>query len=538
MPKSPVSCDIREAELHFSIALRPFFIFLLLVMLCWKPISAQNTNLSNGYFFDGEPYLAVNPVNHQHIVVLWMGYAYGSPLGIKSIVSFNGGETWSSPVFQPHFSSTYTSADPSLVFDNSGNIYACYIDYREMPDSGGIFITRSSDGGLSWTFLSKALDVYSDPGKVAIDRPWLTIHNASNQLFITSKPAPWIGPPNRPYFITSSDLGLNWSDWRYIDTAGFLVGNIIATPMAAPSVAPDGAFHCIYPTWVFSQSLLPGFIHACTYNNGQTFSYHGAYYSNTGNNDTLAKSGGRLICDPSLPGHLVFIFLEAKYGDLDVFLIESFDNGITWSQPVRVNSDPIGNGKMQDLVWSDYNGEGDLVMAWRDRRNSAGTGYAEGSEIWGTLRWKDSMSLSPNFRISDTLAAYNDVLSLNGNDFMSMTVAGDTLLAAWGDVRTGTLSIWFSKIALNGLIPTGIRQLFSEEYPIVSVFPNPGEGAFTFAGDPVFGILAVDVNGKTILKKSSDQPIPDLDLAENSPGTYLLHLTTKKGNRIVKIQIK
>lgn len=499
---------------------------LIITFSCFS----QNTNLSNGYFFDGEPYLAVNPANPQHIVVSWMGYAWASPLGIKSIVSFNGGQTWSSPVFQPHFSSTYKSADPSMVFDNAGNIYACYIDYRELPDSGGIYITRSTDGGFTWNYLSKAMDIHADAGKAPIDRPWLTIDPPAGRLYITSKPAPWITPPNHPYFMASADFAQTWSPWRYIDTTGFLVGSLINQPMAAPSVAPGGNFHCIYPSWVVTQNFLPGYIHASSSGNGNTFSYHGAYYSTTGVNDTLAKAGGRLVCDPSLPGHLAFTFLEAKYGDLDVFMIESYNDGASWTAPVRLNDDEAANGKMQDLVWGDFNSNGDLVVAWRDRRNSPGTGYTEASEIWGTLRWKDSTIFSANFRISDTLVAYQDVLSLNGNDFMSLAVAGDTLMAVWGDVRTGILSIWFSKVALHTLVPTGIHRIVEDAVPAVTVFPNPGNGLFYFRGDDVFEVSVTDYSGKTMRNLRAENPISVIDLSGVPPGNYLLNLKTRSGN--------
>ena len=516
--------------------MRTFFFCILAAGLVYSGCSfSQNTNISNGYFFDGEPYLAINPVNPQHIVVAWMGYTFGTPLSIKTIVSFNRGKTWSSPVTLPHFSPSFQSADPSMVFDSAGNPIACYIDYHESPDSGGIYLVKSTDGGLTWNYLSKALDAHSDGSKIPVDRPWLTISRPENHLYITSKPAPWITPPNRPYFISSADDGLTWNSWRYIDGPGYLAGSFIKAPMAAPAVSADGAFHCMYPSWVITQNILPGYIHAKTADNGHSFTYNGACYSTSGISDTLAKAGGNLAADPADPRHLAFVFLGSSFGDLDVFCIESFDDGVGWSVPYRINTDPAGNGKMQDLAWSTFDAGGNFVVAWRDRRNGAGTGYAEASEIWGALRWKDSTNFTRNFKISDTLAEYRNVLSLNGNDFMTLSVSNDTLHAAWGDTRSGILNIWYSQTDLHSLNSTGIRNIVHEPVPVVSIFPNPGSNVFHFRGNTVTGVEVYDVNGKMVMDQLSNKPIGQVDLSDISPGVYLFLLKTDRGNLHVRI---
>ncbi len=517
--------------------MKRFLIILLFLMALCGLGFAQNTNLSNGAVFDGEPYLAVNPANPQHVVAAWMGYSFGSLLGIKTIVSFNGGKTWSAPAMLPHFSPAFHSADPCMVFDNAGTLFACYIDYRETPDSGGIYITKSTDGGLHWAFLSKALDLRADGLKAPIDRPWLTINPVNNHLYITSKPAPWVAAPNRPYFIASIDHGLNWSSWRHIDNSGFLVGNFIQAPMAAPAVSPDGAFHCMYPSWVVSQNLLPGYIHAKSLDDGTTFTYNGAYYTSPGTGDTLAKAGGHFECDPLDALHLTFVFPESKYGDFDIFFIESHNDGVTWSAPQRVNSDAQGNGKMQDLVWSSFDAQGNFVIAWRDRRNSPGTGYTTSSEIWGTMRWKDSVNFSRNFRISDTLAPYQHVLSLNGNDFMALAVADDTIHAAWGDTRNGYLNIWYSRLDMHTLNSTGISNIVHDPMPDIRIYPNPGNSVFYLRGSRVMDVTIYDEQGKLVREQKSHGSTTQIDLSEQPSGIYFLYIKTGVGNvykRIVR----
>ncbi len=153
----------------------------------------QNQNLSNGIAFDGEPYLAVNPNNSQHIVVAWMSWInILNQFKIKTITSFDGGQTWSDAVEHPHTVSTYKSADPSIDFDNTGNVFLCYIDFdgSEPPVNGGVYIRKSIDGGLTWNPPVEVINADYDGTKWPIDRPWIVIDKSnginSGTIYVTS----------------------------------------------------------------------------------------------------------------------------------------------------------------------------------------------------------------------------------------------------------------------------------------------------------------------------------------------------------------
>jgi len=48
---------------------------LLILLFYFQCAQSQpsDTNISNGFVFDGEPYLAMDPTNPQHLVSAWMG---------------------------------------------------------------------------------------------------------------------------------------------------------------------------------------------------------------------------------------------------------------------------------------------------------------------------------------------------------------------------------------------------------------------------------------------------------------------------------
>ncbi len=488
---------------------------------------AQNQNISGGLVFEGEPFLVVNPTNSNHLIAAWMGFTGGPGLSIKTKVSFNGGLSWSTMQALPHHSATFKSADPSLAFDNLGNVYACYIDYRESPDSGGVYVLKSTDGGLTWGSDSKAIDAYDDGLKKPIDRPWMSINPINNHIYITSKPPQWVSAPNRPYFIASLDAGLSWQAIRYLDTTGYLTGSLIPQPMAANTCNTSGEFLAVYPTYVPTQNVLPGFLLAKSMNDGASFNYKNVYFSTATGNDSLAKLGYRIIANPANPNHIVFVFLSKQHGDLDVIMIESLNGGNSWSSPLRVNDDAISNGKMQDLIWADFDMDGDLAIAWRDRRNAIGTGYSTDSDIWGAIRWKDSTHFEPNFKIADTLALYNATyLTQNGNDFMCIDLIKDTLNSIWGDVRNGVLNIYFSRKALRDGT-TSIQLLSSEKWEELMLYPNPAHDKIYFTGPAIKSISIFSSEGKLLDKI---EPIDvSFSILKYPKGLLYLEIETEEG---------
>jgi len=496
---------------------------------------AQNQNISNGFVFEGEPYLIMNPSNPKNLVVAWMGfvYNYGSGLTIKVRSSFDGGDAWSDVINMPHMASTYKSADPTMAFDGNGNLFLAYIDYREAPDSGGVYLVKSQNGGLTWSSPIKVMDIYDDGTKTPIDRPWLKVNAEGDKLYLTTKPAPWILPPNRAYFRASIDSGQTWMPWRYLDTTGYLIGNFIAQPMAAPACFGN-RFFAVYPSFVLTQSFFPRYLLAVSDNSGASFSYHPVFNFNgsyIAANDS-AKLGYQLICNPYDTNHLAFFFFYKPFGDIDLMMTETYDAGSSWSVPHRVNDDPPGNGRMQDLVWADFSPEGDIIVAWRDRRNAPDSGYATSTEIFAAYRHRDSLNFNPGFAISDSIVQYDPILAQKGNDFMAVELNNDTLYAAWGSTMDGSLDIWFVKVrASNGNV-TDI-SLIASESPNISIFPNPSStGHYRLnMNDHVMinEIVVFDNKGRNVFSSSPNNSTTEIDISSQSRGIYIISIQTAEG---------
>lgn len=526
---------MKKTELFLSI-------ILLLISQTGKS-QVANTNISNGLIFDGEPYLAINPTNSQNLVAAWMGIKLSGGLyriAIKTRASFDGGSTWSTANSLPHFGTGYGSADVSMAFDKNGLLFISYIDYKQAPDSGGIYVARSFDGGLNWDTPSKAFDMYDDANKRPIDRPWLVVDNSNTPnfgtLYITTKPAPWIPAPNRNYYKVSTDSGHSWSAIANIDGGTHLIGNFIAAPMAAPATTQSGNFCTVYPSYVTTQNILPAYYFSYSNNQGQSFSYTTVFAAVPAAGDTNLKNGYQLIAHPADSNKLIFLTPDSQNGDADIVGFHSNDGGQTWSAPVRINDDAVANGKAQDMVWGAYNQQGNLAVTWRDRRNSGTNGFWNaGYDFYYATSTDNGQTFSVNQKLSSQLIAFDSIIAENGNDFMSCVYSGDTLSTVWGDTRSGKLNIYFAKTIASTNTSIEIN-LLNNEVNQFDLFPNPVNDQLTISvSNGLVGkeFSIYDSTGKKILQQKTAANTNTINTSDFVSGIYFIKIDNEI-NRFVK----
>jgi hypothetical protein len=79
------------------------------------------------------------------------------------------------------------------------------------------------------------------------------------------------------------------------------------------------------------------------------------------------------LSNSSNEGTLYVNWIDARNGDVDVFIASSRDGGETWSAPVRINDDPLKNGKAQFLTWISVDPvDGSVNVVFYDRRDTEG----------------------------------------------------------------------------------------------------------------------------------------------------------------------
>jgi hypothetical protein len=454
---------------------------MLLAVFCLLRLSflsgQNNINISNYSFLDTEPTLAVNPANPGNIVAAWMRATAANQITIAWASSQDGGTTWTSPMLMPHLWSSFTHADVSLSFNSAGTGFISYIDYKMNMDSGYVMVASSANGGISWSTPVKAIR-YSDAADKPIDRPWMAVDRSGGpfdgRLYVTGKSPEGVPLPHHIWIKSSSDGGLNWSAIKQLDDS--IPTDLVTNSMAVPAVGKDGSVYITYASYHPAMSVYARMICLKSTNGGMHFtaSVIGNYAGNSAVTDTLYQPSYVISADPTNSNHLQYAGTDARNGDPDIFSCKSLDGGFTWSPPIRVNDDAVGNGVGQDMCWAGFSANGVYMVAWRDRRNGGITSKSN-FELYASGSLDNGFSFSPNINLSK---AQSPSINLRkGNDFIGVALSGTHVYVDWSDLRTGNTEIFTSGFLLTNLVqsvPLTRQQLLN-----LSCYPNPTTGALT-----------------------------------------------------------
>ncbi|HEB61522.1 MAG TPA: T9SS type A sorting domain-containing protein, partial [Bacteroidetes bacterium] len=293
------------------------------------------------------------------------------------------------------------------------------------------------------------------------------------------------------------------------------------------TVSGNGSLYAVYPSYAISQSPLPKFIIAKSNDGGQSFSYNTVISTASTVNNLYAKKGYLVSADPSNPKHLIFLSLTNNSGVIDVGISETYDGGNNWTHLNKINDD--NTFTMQDMVWGDFNEKGDYIATWRDRRKALNDSYSNPYEFWAAVKYKDSTSFSKNFRISDTIIQFDDLLLKNGNDFMSTAFVIDTLYSVWGDTRNGKLNIWFQKMPISDKTTSNTQIISEESIPEINIYPNPSRDYIIIEGSDISEICIFDLKGQKIRSIKLNTIVNKYKIENLSAGIYNLRIKTKAG---------
>ncbi|HTL83523.1 MAG TPA: exo-alpha-sialidase [Bacteroidia bacterium] len=503
-----------------------------------------NTNLSNFAFWDTEPFLAVNPVNTSNIIVGWMHATALNQLSIATKYSNDGGATWSSSVVNmPHVNSNYTSADVSIAFNNTGGAFLTYVDSRIQNDTGYVLMTKSFDGGATWSAPSFVISSTASPD-FPVDRPWIAIDKTSGPysgtIYVVNKSVDFGQMPHHIWMEKSGDNGATWSAPMLVDDS--IPSDLVTNAMGALTVGNDGAVYVAYPSYHPAQSVFARMIVVKSSDGASTFTPYviGNATANSAITDSLLQGSYSLQANPANQNDLVLVFTDNRNGDADILSSRSIDGGLTWSAPIRATDDAVSNGNNQDMCWAAYAPNGKYVTAWRDRRNSAG-GSQDNFEIYATASADDGATFGTNVNMSSAQSPYINIVK--GNDFIGVGTDGTDLFTAWCDYRTGNTEIFVAKTPLSSILSVNENE---PQSLMLDVYPNPAGGAlelnysFSYTKKTSAEVTIMSVDGKTVLRKENISVAEGrnherIDVTYLSSGNYLLVVKMKDGTMVEKM---
>ncbi len=397
-------------------------VFLHLLCAAAAPVAAQPSlpRAPGAYVVDvappdvrgSEPGIAIDTHHPNRIVGVYQGPA-------AAVYSTDSGRTFTRA--EGTAPNDWRSAgDVSVAFDDKGNAYLSYLVFDKLGSASywrhgagrnGVYIRRSHDGGRTWE--RDAIPVYvwyrgDEVGMQFEDMPRIVADVAPASPYAGNLYMGWIEwqlDKSVILFSRSADQGRSWSKPIRVSTqAGYprddngdVVG-FIAT------VGPDGT---IYAVWNWKSTITM----AVSRDGGRSFSpsrpivdVGPPYFGGTG----AVPGLGRVFGFPQVGidwrggargGNIYVSWSDFRHGDIDVFVAKSSDHGTTWSAPVRVNDDPLHDGRDQFLQWLAVDPvTGDVYVQFFDRRadpDNRRTGMTlarstDGARSFVNYAWTDS----------------------------------------------------------------------------------------------------------------------------------------------------
>ncbi|MFZ1729730.1 MAG: exo-alpha-sialidase [Bacteroidota bacterium] len=431
-----------------------------------------NRNVSDLVGFDGEPSIAVNPVNQNNVVAGWMRLRLDGRIWIAVRTSFDGGATWTPMQFLPHAAQDYGSADVSIAFHRTGIAYLSYVDFRMSPDTvGGVYLVHSTDGGLSWSSPREVVSTNDRPD-LPIDRPWIAVDNSGGTydgtVYVSSMSAYWFPGEHHMYVRSTQDRGVTWSTLYQVDDSAFSPG-LMTKAYGAISVGADGRVYTAFMSYDTKASPLIRILSATTTDAGATWRRSLLTNVSLSKSITGYTAGYCVAADPSRAGHAVLAWIDERYGDIDVLLKHTTDGGATWSLPVRINDDPTGNGVGQDLVWAQFAPAGLLAIVWRDRRMN-GAGLTVPSDIYGTISRDGGYSFPENQRLSTASSPYMALGCCNS--FLGVALTDSSIITDWSDYRSNDWEVYVHTASMT----VSVNESTASKLPggmLEHNYPNP-----------------------------------------------------------------
>ena len=349
------------------------------------------------------------------------------------------------------------SGDPVSVIGVNGNFYENYI-----TNPGGQGIAVSTNSGTNWTTHTVA----PNPGSLA-DKNHMMVDKTVSSPYVNRLYVSWTdfgGANNNDVVIRySTNVGSSWSS--SINLGGSLNAGS-HTQGVNVQTATNGdvyAAYAIYDAWPGGEDAI-GFSKST--DGGVTWSSARIYSAvNFGIRGSLKPTQIRVASFPSMAvdrsggandGTIYITWPQRNVtpagSDPDIVLIKSTDGGTTWSSPVRVNDDPLNNGKDQYYPWMTVDQtSGQAMIVFYDSRETTNdsTGVWMATSVNGGTTWE-------NFRVSDENFRPKPISGLAGGyqgDYIGIAAHNDVAYPYWMDDRTGNYQGWMSVVSFGPPCP-------------------------------------------------------------------------------------
>ncbi len=497
-----------------------------------NPLVYANIDISGNTSPQNEPSVKISHKNPNRVVAAWRDFRISFNPAFRRVgysYSSDGGATWAPSALLDSTllgGGLLRNSDASVTVDTAGNFYITTIALDNGNGNTTLAIFKSTDGGVTFPIAHILAQGQSEdkemvttdltPGSPHLNTIYICWSRLSNQADIK--------------LIRSTDGGTTWSTPANVGTNG--------TSGQGSDVAV-GLNGEVYVTWTdynnqyFSKST----------DGGLTFSAPIAAATGPAANIPWGQSGN--VTFPSIAadissatrtGYIYITWCDGRNDGGDIFLTRSTDHGATWSTALRINNDPIGNGKIQAWPWIAVNQSGKIAIAYYDTRNTANNNIIEAwvarSNDHGLTFTNEVLSTqqSPT-NVPNSDVRFGDYI---GNDFWT-----NKIIPVWNDERAGgfDMEIYTAVVDITLGLPPVVSTIPSS-YELMQNYPNPFNPSttiiFSIPKTANIELKIYDINGKeTEMLTSGSYTAGEhritWDAGKYASGAYFYKLTASDG---------
>jgi hypothetical protein len=434
-----------------------------------NPLIYTNVNISNNPPSPhNEPSVKISHKDPNRVVAGWRDFRINYNPAYRRVgysYSTDGGTTWSVSALLDSTllgGGLLRNSDASVTVDTAGNFYITTIALNNANSNGTLAIFKSTDGGVTFPYAQALAQGYNE------DKEMVTTDLSPNSPYRNNIYISWsrlsLSPDIR--MIRSTNGGINWSTTANVSSSS------TNGQGSDPAVGANGE---VYVTWVnysynriyFNKSTDGGL----SFGTPQTITTGVAPsipFSQSG--PTTFPSIAADISGGPMNGNVYVTWCDGRNGDADVFLLRSTDQGNTWSSPVRVNNDPLSNGKCQAWPWIAVNSQGLISILFYDTRNTPNNTIIE---AW-LARSSDGGSTFSNEVLSSqqspTSVPNSDV---RFGDYIGVDFWGNRIVPVWTDERAGGYDQEIYTAVVDITVGVPAANQVPDAFNLAQNYPNP-----------------------------------------------------------------
>ena len=398
-------------------------------------------------------------------------------------VTTDGGTTWFGNDTTLAAPINNHGGDPAPAIDYNGRFYQSYLG----NSTSGMYASYSTNNGATWANTYTIVTGSQDKNHTFVNdvpsSPYFGRVYVTWSLFTATNP-----PAVVAY---STNQGVSY-------TAPINVHTVASGHYAQGvngAIAPNGDAYITWQSPVSASPYTGDFIgFAKSTDGGATWSYNNNIYDCNGIRGTLTNKASIRVNDFPWMGvdrsggprnGWIYIATAEKNlapagSDPDIILHRSTDGGTTWSAGVRVNQDPLNNGKDQYMPALHVDNFGGVNIVYYDSRNTAN----DSAEVY-VSRSVDGGFTFTDILVSDHRFKPKPIAGLAGGyqgDYIGITSQGSNLWPYWADDFSGKYQAWITKVTLADYPLNPYNLISPVENVVLTSFPT-GSTPYVFNWD-------------------------------------------------------